>query len=221
MICGPQCSGGLASGSAELYNPATGTWTATGNLNTAREQHTATLLFNGMALAAAGGTGLTFLASAELYDGPTPPPGGTVTSTTCGRTAVGTAPTEFTVNLTDPADPATVQASDFTVNGTPADSDIISNGDLTITFQLACSWWAKHDAYSCWRFRLRPGAGARIHVHVFLQGGWGYSASGAASDSARSPDFAITSCGGFATRRLRQGSSFAEKFPRTVTSLDV
>jgi hypothetical protein len=175
----------LASGSAELYNPVTGTWTATGNLNNAREEHTATLLFNGMALAAggffdsgnaelydpasgmwtltgnlndsrafhtaillpngkvlaAGGTGLTVLvlASAELYNGPTPPPGCTVTSTTCGRTVVGTGPTEFTVNLSDPADPATVQASDFTVNGTPADNDIISNGDLTITFHFNSS----------------------------------------------------------------------------------
>ena len=65
--------------------------------------------------------------------------GCSVTSTACGRIVVGTAPTDFTVNLSGPADPATVQASDFTVNGTPADNDIIINGDLTITFHFNTS----------------------------------------------------------------------------------
>jgi len=68
-----------------------------------------------------------------------PEAGCSVTSTVCGRIIVGTAPTDFTVNLSDPADPATVQASDFTVNGTPADNDIIINGDLSITFHFNTS----------------------------------------------------------------------------------
>jgi hypothetical protein len=56
---------------AQLYNPATGTWTKTGSMSVAREMHTATLLPNGQVLVA-GGYHLDrsqndSLASAELY----------------------------------------------------------------------------------------------------------------------------------------------------------
>ncbi len=64
--------GGFALPSAEVYDPASGTWTATGSLATARDQHTATLLPNGKVLVVGGedfvyGFG-SILASAELYD---------------------------------------------------------------------------------------------------------------------------------------------------------
>ncbi|MFZ1218521.1 MAG: kelch repeat-containing protein [Chthoniobacterales bacterium] len=67
--------------SAELYDPAAGTWTATGSLATPRFSHTATLLPNGLLLVAGGefflNSGQNILASAELYD----PVSGTWTAT--------------------------------------------------------------------------------------------------------------------------------------------
>ena len=54
--------------SAELYNPATGTWTVTGSLNDERELQTQTLLPNGKVLAAGGWPEGTSTGTAELYD---------------------------------------------------------------------------------------------------------------------------------------------------------
>src|ERR1022692_1899397 len=54
--------------SAELYNPGTGTFTFTGNLNAARDAHSATLLNNGSVLIAGGSGVAGELASAEIYN---------------------------------------------------------------------------------------------------------------------------------------------------------
>jgi hypothetical protein len=63
---------------------------------------------------------------------PTPPPC-SVSTAGCGG-IVTTPPTDFSLNVGEPLDPATVDATDFTVNGTPADNVTLVNGNLTIEF---------------------------------------------------------------------------------------
>ena len=61
-----QGTGPSVTNSAELYDPANGTWNLTGSMNKRRAGHSATLLPNGMVLVAGGTTDGTI--SAELYN---------------------------------------------------------------------------------------------------------------------------------------------------------
>jgi N-acetylneuraminic acid mutarotase len=70
LVAGGLCSGGFTYPdiSAELYDPSTGAWKATGSMNVARVNTPATLLANGRVLTAGGNPTSWGARSAELYD---------------------------------------------------------------------------------------------------------------------------------------------------------
>ena len=94
--------------SAELYDPATGTWAMTGSLITSRSGHVAILLANGKVLEAGGDYGSSNLSSAELYEPANPLGFNEITSQLLGAGVVclsfagddrGTYVLESTLNL--------------------------------------------------------------------------------------------------------------------------
>jgi hypothetical protein len=75
--------GGSVLQSSELYDPASNTWSATGNLPAKTVSFSGSLLPNGKVLISGGDDGVTTLASAALYD----PDSGTWRATTSLNTA--------------------------------------------------------------------------------------------------------------------------------------
>jgi N-acetylneuraminic acid mutarotase len=136
------------STSAIAWDPATNTWTNLPNMVQARDYlagMTAGESFYAVAGSSAPGTGTNDNQQyTEIPCGtPTPTPTATpmlcsVTSAGCGS-VVHAPPTDFIVNVSCAVDLPTVQATDFTVNGTPANSFTLTNGNTTITFHFNTS----------------------------------------------------------------------------------
>jgi N-acetylneuraminic acid mutarotase len=83
---------GTGLGSSELYDPATGSWNATGSMTQGRGGHSATVLLDGRVLVVGGfanAVNASSLASAELYDPRTGSwtPTGSLTQARIGHTA--------------------------------------------------------------------------------------------------------------------------------------
>jgi Kelch motif/Galactose oxidase, central domain len=68
LVAGGTTNGTLPVKTAELYNPDTNTWSATGSMVVTRRGHTATLLLDGKVLVTGGFDGTVESPTAEIYD---------------------------------------------------------------------------------------------------------------------------------------------------------
>jgi hypothetical protein len=130
------------SSEVDIYDPGTNTWTtgspvpspmtARRNFPTDTDGTTRIWLAGGYVPPPISANSMEIFCAAAASPTPTSTPC-SVTSPACGI-VVTTPPTDFIVDVTDPVDPATLDASDLTVNGTPADNVILLNGNMTISF---------------------------------------------------------------------------------------
>ena len=124
VVGGDNASAALAS--AELYNSATGTFSATGLMTTQRGNTSAMLLPNGQVLVAGGNSSSGALASAELYT-ITPPLQVSPASLSFARQALGSTSSAKKVTITNKTGLA-VTLNSWALTGTnSADFNVVAS----------------------------------------------------------------------------------------------
>jgi len=156
---------------AEIYDPATGTWSLTGSMNVARGSHRAVTLADGRVLVVAGlGSGHVWLDSAEIYD----PASGTwsltgpmndarykhtATTLADGRVLVAGIPwvatNVFSAEIYDPATNSWTRTTDMPGERWEQTATLLTNGQVLLAggqhndptgFELATAWLYTPDS---------------------------------------------------------------------------
>ena len=98
------------------------------------------------------------------------------TTTPACNSIISTQPVDFVINLSDAVNPATVQANDFTVNGTPANTVVVKQRAIhTITFHFNTSPVSTqgpqtmHIAAGAFNRASDNHAELRVRLHVLLR----------------------------------------------------
>jgi len=147
----PPCQGHYNPlASAELFDPASGSFTGTGSMATPRTLHTATLLGDGKVLVTGGDSGISFsapVATAEIFDISTGlfTPTGNMVSARAGHTATlmangkvllaggSSGPLEVTAELFDPATGEFTATGSMEKSRTNGTATLLKNGDVLVT----------------------------------------------------------------------------------------
>ena len=147
---------------AELYDPASNTWSDAANLAESRENHTATLLPSGKVLVAGGDNGSRLLPSAELYD--------PVSNAWSAAGSLATARYNHTATLL-PSGKVLI-AGGFGSSGVLASAELYDS--TTNTFNLD-----QHGLTGAWYNPATGGQGLLVETYPDLFGsGHGYLAAG-------------------------------------------
>ena len=191
-------SGSWTSGpmfaSAEIYNPTTGTFSATGPMTSGRAWHTATLLSDGRVLMTGGVNTSVDLATAELYDpktGAFTPTGSmeypriyqTATLLSDGRVLVAGGGEDYTNgNFLASAELYDPKTGTFSVTGSMAEARTYQTANVALRRPRPRHRWVRRPCSPCLGRALRP-----KDRHVQSGGLWRLTAVRDCSSQASEP----------------------------------